>query len=65
MGLFLGALLLVVLGGLTACGSGNGTLQAVATSQPRPAAGTYRVTLTCSSAQGVPEARTSFQLNID
>jgi YVTN family beta-propeller protein len=65
MGLFLGALLLVVLGGMTACGSGNGTLQAVATSQPRPAAGTYRVTLTCSSAQGVPEARTSFQLSID
>jgi YVTN family beta-propeller protein len=65
MGLFLGALLLVVLGGMTACGSGNGSLQAVATRQPRPAAGTYQVTLTCSSAEGVPEARTSFQLIID
>jgi hypothetical protein len=65
MGLFLGALLLVVLGGMTACGGGNGSLQAVATSRPRPAAGSYQVTLTCSSAQGVPEARTSFQLSID
>jgi uncharacterized repeat protein (TIGR02543 family) len=65
-GLFLSALLMVLVGGLTACSSNSSSKTVTSGSTGTPAgtpAGTYTVTLTASS-QGATEASSTIQLTV-
>jgi hypothetical protein len=61
-GLFLSALLMVLVGGLTACSS-NSSSKTVTSGSTGTPAGTYTVTLTASS-QGATEASSTIQLTV-
>ena len=64
MGLFLSALLLVALGGLTACGGGGGSSATTPPASPATPAGTYQITVTAAS-QGTVVGEAIVQLVVN
>ena len=63
MGLFLTALLVVLVGGMTACTGHHPDSSSNVVAGSRVLAGTYTVTVT-ATAQGVAQATTTFQLTV-
>jgi hypothetical protein len=63
MGIFLSALLLVLVGGMTACSSHNGSAEGITNASTPTPAGTYTVTITARS-QGALQATASFLLTV-